>query len=343
MGGAATDRLYPQVTISALPDNVLLEIFELYLGKDDFDYIIYGHNYDGWQMLAHVCHRWRCVVLASPRRLDLKLYCTPQRSEKLDIWPELPIVMDARDIHSEEHVPNISVALRHHNRVCKIRSFNEDFLWKEFAAIDKPFPALTCLRLYSFRPNVLVLPDSFLGGSAPLLRSLYLDGIPYPSIGKLLSSTTNLVQLSLLDIPHPGYVSPEMIVPILSTLFRLNSLELGFRYPRSRAHRANQHPPRLTRLIFPSLTYLHFHGDIEYFEDVLSHIETPILNQCIFRLFNQLVFDTPLLGHFIRRTETFMTINRAHVEFSRWGVEVKFWGHDEMNNSDDELLDLHIA
>jgi len=31
-------RLYPGVTINVLPDNVLLEIFELYLGKDDAEF-----------------------------------------------------------------------------------------------------------------------------------------------------------------------------------------------------------------------------------------------------------------------------------------------------------------
>ena len=43
-----TDRLYPRVTFGALPDDVLLETFELYLGKDVLDHIS-GHNYDGWQ------------------------------------------------------------------------------------------------------------------------------------------------------------------------------------------------------------------------------------------------------------------------------------------------------
>jgi hypothetical protein len=85
-----------------------------------------------------------------------------------------------------------------------------------------------------------------LGGCAPRLRSLHLNGIPYPSIGKLLSSTTNLVRLSLLYIPHSGYIAPEIIVPCLSMLPRLKSLELGFRHPRSETHRANRHlPPSL--------------------------------------------------------------------------------------------------
>ena len=269
LGGAATDRLYPRVTFGALPDDVLLETFELYLGKDVFAYVG-DHNYDGWQTLVHVCRRWRCIVFASPCRLDLKLYCTRQRSvnsETLDIWPALPIVIESENIQSKEDETNIIAALRHHNRVCKIFYYNEEFqdsLLKEFAAIDEPFPALVSLELTSFEQNVPVLPDSFLGGSAPRLRSLYLYGISYPSIGNLLSSTTNLVRLSLRGIPHSGYISPKAIVPCLSMIAKLELLELGFEYPRSRAHRASRYPPPLTRVVFPNLTYLLFHGDIEY-------------------------------------------------------------------------------
>jgi len=79
------DRLYPRVTINALPDNVLLDTFEFCLGKDDPDVVFdddddddYSHDYDEWQTLVHVCCRWRWIVFTSPRRLDLKLYCIPQ-------------------------------------------------------------------------------------------------------------------------------------------------------------------------------------------------------------------------------------------------------------------------
>jgi len=341
------DRLYPRVTIDTLPDNVLRDTFEFYLGKDVYDYISDKHKYDGWHKLVHVCRRWRCIVFASPRRLDLKLYCTPQRfvnSKTLDIWPALPIVILANNIQSKEDVTNVIAALRQHNQVCKIAYLHEQFqdpVLEEFAAIDEPFPALTSLQLFSYAQNVPVLPDSFLGGSAPRLRSLYLEGIPYPSIGKLLSSTTNLVHLSLWGIPHSGYISPETIVPCLSMLPRLGSLSLGFRYPRSPARRASRHPPPLTRVVFPSLTTLSFHGEIEYLEDILSQIETPILNRSHFSVFNQLVFGTPILGHFIRRMETFRTTHMALVEFSSRDVGIRFWGQ-EMANNDMETQSLSI-
>ena len=343
------DRLYRRATIDALPDNVLLETFGFYLGKGD-PHEINSHKYYEWQKLVHVCHRWRCIVLASPRRLDLKIYCfwTPRRSvssKTLDIWPALPIVIHAQDVLSGEGVSTIIAALRHHNRVCKIyyhhRGF-QDSLLKEFAAIDGPFPVLTSLALFSFAKNVPILPDSFLGGSAPRLRSLALYGIPYPSIGKLLPSTTNLVHLSLCGIPHSGYISPETIVPCLSTLSRLESIRLEFRFPRSQAHRASRHPPPLTHVVFPNLTSLHFRGDIEYLEDIQSQIETPVLNKTYLTFFNQLVFDTPLLGHFIRRTGAFMTIHTAHIEFFSSYVGVTLSGQEEMDDNNTETLDLDL-
>ena len=180
------DRLYPRVTIETLPDNVLLEIFKFYLGKDDADEIDSSHDYDRWQMLVHVCCRWWCIIFASPHHLDLKLYCTWQRSvnlKTLDIWPALPIVIYAPGIHFKEDVTNAIAALKQPSQVCKISYRHWQFqdpshLLEEFATIDKPFLALTSLELSTFQ-NVLVFPDSFLGGYAPCLRSLHLDGIPY--------------------------------------------------------------------------------------------------------------------------------------------------------------------
>ena len=337
------------MTIDVLPDNVLLEAFEFHLGKDDVDEFDDDRNYDGWQTLVQVCRKWRCIVFASPRRLDLKLYCTRQRSinsKTLDIWPELPIVIFAKDLRSKEEVTNVMAALRHHNRVCKIYYHNRQFddsLLKEFAAIDEPFLALTTLKLFSFGKHAPVLPDSLLGGSAPRLRSLHLNGIPYPSIGRLLLSTTDLVRLSLWRIPPSGYIASETIVPLLSALSRLESLALGLQRPRSQTHRASRHPPPLTRVVFPNLNLFTFAGDVEYLEDIVSQIEAPIVSRGYFCFFNQLVFDTPLLGQFIRRTEPFMIIHTARVYFSSFVVGVRLLGREETDNDDREALELEIS
>jgi hypothetical protein len=73
------------------------------------------------------------------------------------------------------------------------------------------------------RAGALVIPDSFLGGSA-------LDaGFP-----KLLLSATHLVYLRLSNTPHSGYISPEAIVAPLSVLSDLETLSLRLQSPQSR-------------------------------------------------------------------------------------------------------------
>ena len=86
---------------------------------------------------------------------------------------------------------------------------------KMLAAMQKPFPVLTSLWLESREETVPIIPDSFLGGTAPLpfLRVFRLNRIPFPFPGlrKLLLSATNLVRLELYRVPHSGYISPEVM------------------------------------------------------------------------------------------------------------------------------------
>ncbi|KAI0285561.1 hypothetical protein BC826DRAFT_1051916 [Russula brevipes] len=114
-----------QATIDDLSDDVILEIFGFYL--DDK-----GPNepcsIDKWHTLVHVCRWWRSVVFSLPRRLDLRLLCTGDRSvgAMLDIWPALPIAIDYYDDwRSKEMVlKNIIAALEHPDRVCHISIYN---------------------------------------------------------------------------------------------------------------------------------------------------------------------------------------------------------------------------
>jgi hypothetical protein len=217
----------------------------------------------------------------------------------LDIWPPLPIYIYAVEKSPLRGVTNILAALKQRNRVRGICIWGVPNSLLKKSVVLKRFPALTNLNLLSHDEKAPVLPDSFLGGSAPSLRTIWLEGIPFPGIGKLLLSTTDLVRLSLHDIPHSGYVSPEAMVVILSTLTRLEGLYLRFRYPRSRAVRENRHPSPLTRVALPALIELYFTGDSEYLEDIVSRTDALLLNNLDITLFNQLVFDTPKLRHFI--------------------------------------------
>ena len=335
MGSA--DRLHSTVTIDVLPDDTLLEIFNFYVDQ--------AYRPDAWHTLVHVCQRWRYIVFASPYRLNLQLLCTPQRPVKkmLDVWPALPIVINALGMGSRpQAMANIITALKQHNRVFKTSIWGmQNSLLKAFVTIKKPFPALTSLTLESNDTTAPVLPRSFLGGSAPRLRSLELRSIPFPTLGKLLLSTGHLVTLRLWNIPRSGYISPEAMAACVSALTRLKELRLEYRFPRSHAERESRHPPPLTRAILPALTEVWFKCDSEYLEDFLARIDAPRLDFTTITLFNQLVFDTPLLRDFIGRTEAFNSLLQAHIFFSQSRVEVSLFRRK--GTADHRTLNLGIS
>ena len=277
------------MTVSALPDDALLEIFKFYVDQ------IYDK--DAWHTLVHVCRKWRYVVFSSPRWLHLELRCTNKSPAKtmLDVWPALPIVIDAYITNSRRSgVRNLIAALKRHDLVCRINIWGVPHSLLKSAAMKKRFPELTDLTIRSNEDNTPVIPDSFLDGSAPRLQSLEFRGIPFPfpALGKLLLSATNLVTLRLFDIPHSGYISPDLIVTSLSALTRLQELFIDFRSPRSRADRERRHPSLLKRVVLSSLTELYFKGDSEYLEDVVGRIDVSSLARFTITFFNQLVFAT---------------------------------------------------
>ena len=271
-------------------------------------------------MLAQVCRRWRYIVFASPLRLNLKLLCTPRTPVRklLDIWTPLPIVIDTV-YYSEESADNIITALEHSDRVCSICIFfdrTSSLASGRFArAMQEPFPELTHLTLRS--PNeILVVPETFLGGSATRLRYCCLDYTPFPALRNLLLSASHLVALELTHIPHSGYISPESMVACLSAATGLERLNLGFLSPQSRPDRASRRPPPLIRTILPALTNFNFHSVSEYLEDFISRVNAPLLDTVNITLFHQLTLDVSHLHQFIRRTETLSTLNTATVYLS---------------------------
>jgi hypothetical protein len=240
----------------------------------------------------------------------------------LDIWPKLPIVVHVDNLVTcqQPRLTDIISVLKRHDRVCKI--FINDVsnpLLKKLAT-SKPFLGLIELELVSYNANAPILPDLFLGGSAPRLQSLYFSGIPFPGIRKLLLSTRDLVTLSLGYIPDSGYVSPEAMVDILSVLTRLKLLHLSFAISQFQTHGASQHPPVLTRIILPALTTFGFGGHSKYLGDMVSRIDAPL--DCINLKFTvtldqgQLSFSFPPLRDFIWRTKLLNALHRADTSFS---------------------------
>ena len=132
------------IRIDILPDDVLLEIFDFYI-----DVIpSYGRTQEMelWQSLVHVCRRWRSLVFGSPRRLNLRLFCTgrtPAR-DTLDVWPAFPLLIWG-NVTSSSDADDIIVALGQNNRVCQVfLSGIADPQWeKVLGAMQVPFPELT--------------------------------------------------------------------------------------------------------------------------------------------------------------------------------------------------------
>ena len=190
-----------------------------------------------WQSLVHVCRRWRSIIFGSPRHLNLQLVCTERSPVKdaLDIWPSLPPIIQSYSAFQIGSVDNIVAVLERSDRVCQIHLVNlqSSDLEMIFAAMQQPFPELTDLSLQFRCGAVPVVPESFLGGSAPRLQNLRLYGISSPGSPKLILSATHLVGLTLRDIPHSGYIPPDVMVTALSSLTSLQGLTLKFRSPRS--------------------------------------------------------------------------------------------------------------
>jgi hypothetical protein len=303
-----------------LPDNVLLEIFHFY--RDDPSSWIYFNvmTFWKWQPLTQVCRRWRYIVLGSPRRLDLRVVCTDKTSTRtlLDIWPTFPIGIFCLQMVDRKGIEDITVALEHRDRTSDIyiSRINGSALEKlaTSTVMHEPFPALRSFVLRSSDDSVPVLPETFLGGSAPRLQLFDLSGIPFPTFPRFILTATHINHLHLTDIPHSGYISPDVMATRLITLPNLEYLVIGFRSPLSRPLQIS--PPRLTHAILPALTHLVFSGTCEYFEDFVARIDTPLLYQLSATFFLDLIFDIPRLHDFINRTESLGPSTRAEIVFS---------------------------
>ncbi|KAI9442079.1 hypothetical protein F5148DRAFT_804177 [Russula earlei] len=304
--GPSQDR----VTINTLTDDALLKIFDLYVNHSNP-----GTN--GWHTLVHVCHRWRSIVFASPGHLNLRIEYRGKRplSEMLDVWPVLPVVIrNGSDLWYSWSWENLVGALEseHRHRICKITLWNiPKSQWERLAAaMQKPFPELTDLGLSAVANTVTPLPDSFLGGSAPLLRELRLGNCPFP---KLPLSSNQLVVLYLFNVPDPGYISHQDLVTALSVLSGLETLYIQFRYHR---YPETRPPPPFRRSVLPALTNLYFHGVHKYLEDLLAQIEAPLLNKLDVTFFMNINFVLPQLHRFISQVESFNSCDRAIMRFS---------------------------
>jgi hypothetical protein len=303
-----------------LPEDTLLEIFDIYR----LDTMVWsrdgGHRWD-WLRLAHVCRRWRDVISISPHRLDLWILCKSGGvpiERILSSWSIVPLIVRFKSSpRNQSSLPdNIAAALRHWDRICEIDLDVARPLAGPIIDVihEPPFQALKCIRVTvenAMGPPLLIR-NPLLGGYAPQLREIKLDGIafPFPAVQQVLSSTNNLVELHLFNIPNDVYFSPDDLITTLSTLAHLKSLTIGFHSPASRPPPPPSPPPPTSRthrppkrtITLPSLTRLDFHGTSEYLEEFVDQIDDmPSLSKITIKLFNQILFEIPQFCRLIPR------------------------------------------
>jgi hypothetical protein len=258
-----------------LPDDVLLGIFDSCRNDHPYHCPVWD-----WHSLVHVCRKWRQIVFASPHGLNLKILCTfktPVRKH-LDVWPAFPIVIDySRSVINPYDEDDILAALEEHrDRVCFVGlSVTSSQLGKIAAVMQEPFPALNCLHISLQGEITPVLPDGFLGGSAPRLQRIVFHGVSYSALQTLLLSARSLVELELRIIYPTGYISPEAMAASLSALPMLKKLTI-------KVQGATSHPDRIRlppkpRIFLPALTSFQFRGFSDYLEDLVARIDAPQL------------------------------------------------------------------
>ena len=270
----------------------------------------------------------------SPRRLGLRILCeygAPIESI-LDSWPTLPLVVKF-NAGWTTHIPrNVMAALRRPDRLCEIDLHVTSSMLPSIVEVtQKPCQELESIRITveaapsTPGPSILV-PNSFLGGSAPHLREIKLDGIafPFPEIRQVLLSTNNLVELHLFNIPNDAYFSPHDLVTGLSTLVQLKRLTVDFHSPPSSPPPSTTCPPQRTTL--RSLMSLDFHGAREYLEGFVARIDLPAICKIAIRLFNDIFFNIPQFRQFILCLNALRSPARVIVKHSLDSVGVYFEG-----------------
>lgn len=269
----------------------------------------------------HVCRRWRNLIFVSPRRLNLQLFCNSRKPvrKSLGIWPAIHIAVCGILSYNPIEQDNLLAALEHRDRVRTINlgmTSSQVQLDKVAIAMQAPFLALTLLRLTLTRHRtVQILPDGFLGDSAPCLREIHLTGVSFPALPTFLLSTSDLTDLHLYNT-SPTSIPPEAMATGLAATTRLKALTIEFHSAASLPHQSPITPP--TRAVLPALSRFQFRGDSKYLEDLVALIDCPRL-KCINVSYSNLLLDVHVsqLFRFIALVENFKLtrFRRARIRF----------------------------
>jgi hypothetical protein len=284
---------------------VLLEIFDSYRQSTDNYNHCWRKNY-AWFNLAHVCRKWRAVVLPSSSRLDLNVVVGPVKPGNLKtiLSGHLPILIDY--LHSYDPRENngsavwrLRAALRHRDRVREI-SFGgcADTFRELIEATNYHFPALESLVLYLSRGHEPEIPATFLRGlnrSDLPLRRLGLHGCGRYAffVSGILSSATALTDLTLnfSSFSYPrdfDSLRGSSLLTYLQGMQRLRSLHLTtpYDFPDFLARSQHSRVPENTIATVPmsELTSFYYYGPTTSLNHLMSGLSAPSLQDVRFVL-----------------------------------------------------------
>jgi len=325
-------------SIHILDDDSLLNMFHLYrsiiFDKDEADnpQIFAGEwiSERWWYKLAHVCQRWRSLILGSASHLDLCLLCTHRTpvAYMLANSPPLPIVIDhIKKYYKKPTNPKdeagILIALQQQDRVRRIRLGVRTLdLQKLLSSMDKEFPMLEylCIMPMIKKWNARwILPTRF---QAPRLRHLILTDFALPTRSLLTTGAARgLVTLTFESVDSSADFILNDLLERLSLMHHLQSFAIHFN--ASPDSDVDGQLLTMTHVNLPNLHSFAFQGHCAYLEALLPHITTPLLEKLYIGLTNELTLSAANLLSCIIPTENFIDkVSSAVLRFNVWDCRV---------------------
>ncbi len=285
-----------------------------------------------------MCRKWNRVIRSSPSHFlgelrfgnnDSTLFfrnISHQRgnsvTHSLERSPLLPLNLyydllrpSAQSSKGDED--DIVILLQHLERVYFLELRLSLSTWRSIAAATSDMPvSCTCIEhIYldtGDRTTGFVLPNVFLKGHSPRLRTLIVIGVFLPSLSSLLLSPTRLTCLVLDGIPDSSHLPPRELLKHLSNMPQLRHLDIGFLSTTRHRRLADWRlagdvdpTPSLDRVALPYLKTLYFRGVSTYLESLVTNLDAAVVYELVFTLFHQLKYTIPHVSAFLRRTKRF--------------------------------------
>ena len=323
--------------IHILDDDSLLNVFYLYrpflLGEDKDDNARLAGGYKAWIgehwwfKLAHICQRWRNLILGSRSYLGLCLVCTNNIAvaDILAYSPPLPLILEYLCEDSGIGTGDngeLMLALEQRERVHRIRLMISDRTsQKLITAMNGEFPILEYLIITSSSRAALILPKRF---QAPSLRQIVLIGPALPIRSQLFTATVGLVTLSLTMDYRSTYLPPTTLLQWLSCTPQLETLRIFFAVPNYNVERKLTRMPITTQVTLPNLRWFVFQGVSAYSEGLFRWISSPRLEKFQIFLFPEFTFSIPYFVQFINTTRN-LRFSGAKFRFSNEQVHLAMY------------------